>query len=73
MAGQIIKSKNPKFTFNCPVTKKPITTTPREQMAMPDNKINWWRCPECNGWHVSIAQDEIPLPATTQQCYKPAS
>jgi len=73
MAGKIINAENPKFTFYCPVTKKPVTTIPREQMAMPDNTTNWWHCPECNGWHVSIAQNDVHPPVTNQLCYKPAS
>jgi hypothetical protein len=73
MTNKSSKAKNPSFTLHCPITKNTVTANPREQLTMPDNRMKWWHCPECNGWHVSIAQDEIHSPATNQFYFEPTS
>jgi len=43
-----------KISGYCPTTGERILATEHKQCPINRDKVVWWRCPSCGGWHAMI-------------------
>jgi len=43
-----------KFLALCTKTGKRVTSDKWEQISIGKEEGIWWKCPECNGWHITF-------------------
>jgi hypothetical protein len=46
------------FTLVCPSTGHPVSVIKAKQIDLPNGQATWWKCPNCQGWHVRIERAE---------------
>jgi hypothetical protein len=40
------------FLAHCPVARKQVIVKEWQYIYLLDERVTWWRCPACRGWHV---------------------
>jgi predicted RNA-binding Zn-ribbon protein involved in translation (DUF1610 family) len=48
------------LTLRCPVNNREVSADKWQEMTIivDEDQAVWWRCPECGGWHIILADNQ---------------